>query len=91
MEGITIGYLIVLAVFLLINYLIAKKFEEIAFIKGYSEQDHTFAMCFWLGIVGYIYVLALPDLVTIKKSAAQGRRIEELLKSIDHKLTPKAE
>ena len=45
-----------------ISYLVARKFEEIAFQKGYDTTIHSFAMCFWLGIVGYLYVIALPDL-----------------------------
>ena len=51
-----------LAAGLCIQYIIAKKFEEIAFKKGYDQSIHSFAMCFWLGIVGYLYVIALPDL-----------------------------
>ena len=41
---------------------VARKFEAIAYLKGYGTSYHTFAMCFWLGIVGMIYVLALPNL-----------------------------
>ncbi len=55
-------YLIIIGVPLFISYLVAKKFEKIAFQKGYNESIHSFAMCFWLGIVGYLYVIALPDL-----------------------------
>ena len=54
--------LIPIAVVLFINYVVAKKFEEIAFKKGYDDSIHSFAMCFWLGIVGYLYVIALPNL-----------------------------
>ena len=46
---------------LLINYIVSRKFEEIAFLKGYDESAHSFAMCFWLGVVGWIYVLGLPN------------------------------
>ena len=53
--------LIPIVVALVINYVVAKKFEEIAFQKGYDESIHSFAMCFWLGIVGYLYVIALPN------------------------------
>ena len=45
-----------------INFLVASKFEDIAFKKGYDTSIHSFAMCFWLGIVGYLYVIALPNL-----------------------------
>ena len=53
---------IVIAVGLLINYVVATKFEKIAFQKGYDSSIHSLAMCFWLGIVGYLYVIALPNL-----------------------------
>ena len=55
-------YLIVIAIILSIQYVVAKKFEAIAFQKGYDESIHSCAMCFWLGIVGYLYVIALPNL-----------------------------
>ena len=74
----TIIYLAIIAVALYINYLVAKKFESIAFEKGYTVEKHTFAMCFWLGIIGYIYVLALPNLVIIE----QQRNMLEAMRSI---------
>ena len=51
---------------LLINYVIAEKFESIAEEKGYGEEIHSFAMCFWLGIIGYLYVIALPNRTQIQ-------------------------
>lgn len=55
---------IVAAVFVLlvINIVIAQKFDDVAKLKGYDEKIHSYAMCFWLGIIGYLYVIALPDL-----------------------------
>ena len=47
-----------------IQWPVAKKFEKIAEMKGYDEEIHSFAMCFWLGWIGYLYVIALPDLHT---------------------------
>lgn len=78
MEGmifffILLGLLIAL-IPLLINYVIAKKFEEIAAQKGYDSSIHSFAMCFWLGFIGYIYVLALPDLVQREQMQILVRR-----------------
>ena len=29
--------------------------------KGYDKKAHAFAMCFWLGPIGYIYVAMLPN------------------------------
>lgn len=64
MEGLIVLYLIFVVIFLVIQYIVAKKFEAIAFQKGYDESVHSCAMCFWLGIVGYLYVVALPNLNT---------------------------
>ena len=54
-------YMALLAAVIILNYFIAKKFEAIAFQKGYDVSIHSFAMCFWLGLVGYLYVIALPN------------------------------
>ena len=53
-----------------IQYVIAKKFESIARLKGYGREVHSFAMCFWLGFIGYFYVLALPKINTRAQMAA---------------------
>lgn len=45
-----------------IQSIIATKFEEIAIQKGYDKTRSVFIMCFLLGLVGYLYVIALPDL-----------------------------
>lgn len=55
-------WLLLIAIPIIINCIVSKKFERIAFQKGHTTSVHAFAMCFWLGAIGYIYVLALPDL-----------------------------
>ena len=55
-----IVYLMILAVVLIINYFVAKQFESVAYDKGYNDSKY-FHFCFWLGIVGYLLVIALPD------------------------------
>ena len=72
MDGIIMFYLIGIGIGLFIEYFVAKKFEEIAFGKGYDENEHTFAMCFWLGIIGYLYVIALPDISQKNVTAASS-------------------
>ena len=54
-------YLVIIAALIFLNYTIAKKFEKIVFDKGYGKELKAFHMCFWLGIVGYLYVIALPN------------------------------
>lgn len=53
--------LIPIIIYLMINAVIASKFEDVAYLKGYGPEMHCFAMCFWLGILGCLYVIALPD------------------------------
>ena len=52
--------LLLAAVALLINYIIANAFQRIAEDKGYPERSY-FLFCFFLGVAGYIMVCALPD------------------------------
>lgn len=59
--GLLLVYLIVVAVALYIDYLIANEFYNIARQKGYETKKY-FWFCFWLGIVGYLMVIALPNL-----------------------------
>lgn len=44
-------------IYLVLDYLIAKKFESIANLKGHSGY---FVWCFIFGIIGYLMVIALP-------------------------------
>ena len=52
--------LIVVAIVLWIDYLIAKEFYVAAQAKGYFEKKY-FWLCFLLGVIGYLLVIALPD------------------------------
>ena len=60
-EGSWVYLLISGAVLVIIQAVIASKFEAIAFEKGYDSSIHSRAMCFWFGLIGYLYVIALPD------------------------------
>lgn len=46
--------LIVLAVY------IANRFSDVAAMKGHTERKY-FWICLWLGWIGYLLVIALPD------------------------------
>lgn len=58
------GYLLLIiavcALMLWVLYLIAKEFYNVAQAKGYSEKKYLW-LPFWLGIIGYLLVIALPD------------------------------
>lgn len=53
-------YVVILIVALIIDYFIAKQFEDIAEEKGFS-QKRNFWIPFFFGLVGWIMVAALPD------------------------------
>lgn len=58
------GYLgIVVLVYLVINVIVASYMKNVAYAKGYDDNAHAFAISFFLGIAGWIYVVALPDLI----------------------------
>lgn len=53
-------YLLLVAVLLVFAYFIAHCFFEVAEEKGYHSKKY-FWICFWLGVIGYLLVIALPD------------------------------
>ena len=57
------SWIVAIAIAIIILCFIASKMCEVASLKGYDPaKKHIFAICIWLGIFGYFYVLALPDL-----------------------------
>ena len=77
--------LVVCSLLIYLNYKVAKKFEQIAFSKGQTKAVHAFEMCFWLGIVGYLYVIALPNANFDIKRLNQQKRIIELLQTMNER------
>lgn len=72
-----------------VNYLSAKKMTAAAFEKGYDVHSlHVFAWCFWLPLVGYLYVIALPDLRLRSQNAEIITQNAEIIKRIDEKSKP---
>ncbi len=55
--GILVGALIAI----LINLLFALLMNAVAVNKGY-ENSHAFALVFFFGVFGMLYVIALPDM-----------------------------
>ena len=64
---------LIFAIWIYVQYLIAKLFEQLSFDKGYTEHAHAFILCFLLNIVGYIYVAAMPTLNSPKKEGEYSR------------------
>ena len=54
--------------FIFVDYLIAKEFNNAAQEKGYYAKKY-FWICFLLGAVGYLLVIALPNRTGAHKEA----------------------
>lgn len=67
--------LIGVILYIIINFVVASMMSNVAVMKGHGKEVHAFAACFWLGIIGCIYVAALPDKIT----QSQNKRIIELM------------
>ena len=59
-------YLLGIIIALIIDYVIAKKFEEIAEMKGHEGSTY-FWFTFFFGTVGMLMVIALPEVVIEEK------------------------
>lgn len=78
-------YFIIFVVAIIINIWIAKKFEEIAKYKGH-ENEPIFLMCFFLGLAGYLYVIALPDIERDDLSLRESQKTLESIAEIKKQL-----
>lgn len=52
--------LVPVIILLVLNFIIAREFRRIAEDKGHDGRRY-FHFCFWLGLVGMLMVIALPD------------------------------
>ena len=59
-------WLFIIVIIVLIRDFTAVIMCDVAKKKGYVNNTHIFAICFFLGIFGCIYTLALPDLTARK-------------------------
>lgn len=62
--------LVVCIWYLINNAIIASFLKNAAYAKGYDDNCHAWAVSFWLGLPGWIYVASLPDLVQRKNQEA---------------------
>lgn len=70
-----IPLILLFSAFLTVRIILSKKFEKTAKMKGHIKV-HAFAICFWLGLPGYIYVACLPDLKTARLKKIAKKLIE---------------
>ncbi|MBQ8696999.1 MAG: hypothetical protein IJ519_04690 [Clostridia bacterium] len=79
METVIILYIIYLAILvaaIYLNYFIANQFYTIACDKGYTERKYLW-ISFWLGLVGYLLVVAMP----VRKSQSTSKHKSKTTKS----------
>ena len=75
-EESVMAYIITIwIVLLVVNGIAASKFESIAKMKGHEGY---FWWCFWLGVIGWAMVIALPDRKNIvdQKEIVGSKEIE---------------
>ena len=59
-ELFTLFILMFLAIVFVISYLVADEFYDVALAKGYESRKY-FWIPFWLGLPGWLLVIALPN------------------------------
>ena len=75
------GFVLLILAALVADVLITIMWVNVARDKGYEDTGRIFCLCFFLGIIGWMYVSALPDFVL----RSQVREIASLLKKKDGK------
>jgi ABC-type microcin C transport system permease subunit YejB len=68
--------LLILVVVLIINFFAAGEFQDIASMKGYSDSKY-FWYCFFLSIVGYLMVVALPAKTTAPVAPPAKNKVDD--------------
>lgn len=67
-------FLLIAVLILWAWWFLSKEMSQIAEAKGYSAHRY-FHICFWFGIIGFLIVVAMPDL----KAHEQRKQIYELI------------
>lgn len=74
--GSGIGLLILLAI---VNAIGATVMSKVATRKGYGEgSSHPWLICFLFGVVGWFYVIGLPDLYQEEREKTIIKLLQEL-------------
>ncbi|MDF2887294.1 MAG: hypothetical protein K0R23_1679 [Lacrimispora sp.] len=77
-----VSYIILIIMALLVyRGIFAVFMNKAAMVKGYGEEAHAIALCLFFGIMGCLYIIALPD----RKLKSQNDEIIQLLQSIMEK------
>jgi hypothetical protein len=74
MSGFTVFWVILVIALLIVDYCVAREFQEVAEEKGYRTSKKYLWISFFFPWMGYLLVIALPDrnpvptIVTEKKA-----------------------
>lgn len=74
--------IIIVIIWIIANCVITEKMTDVLLSKGYEHSVNIWVMIFLLGIAGWIYVLALPDLVQRNTQMKILINQEKILKKI---------
>ena len=75
-------YVVVIIVLLCLNGLLASNASDMANDKGYDKRK-WFHMCFWLGLLSYIIVAAMPDLAMRTKQDETNKLLNSMLETLN--------
>ena len=76
--------LLVLGAVIGIQYYIAQMIAKTVELKGYTlEETHALAKCFWLGVAGWVYVLALPNKTAQTNIAQIHKKLYDIGSKLD--------
>ncbi|NLO84960.1 MAG: hypothetical protein GX096_05980 [Clostridiales bacterium] len=67
--------IVILGVYFCIMGFLASKISDAAERKGYEKRTY-FHICFWLGVLGFLVVIALPDLTIQQQNEKMIRLLE---------------
>ena len=73
-------WILVIIVIVVVNLGLAVDCRDIANDKG-QNGDKWFHVCFWFSIIGYILVVALPDLKAHELQEETNKLLKELIKA----------
>lgn len=78
-EVLFMGWIITITIiaYFIIGFISGKIMETVAALKGYGTEAHAFIVCLFFGIIGCIYVAALPNII----QQEQNKKIIELLEN----------
>ena len=70
-------WIIAVAAALVLDFFLAREFQRIAISKGWNGKKYFF-FAFFLGLIGYLMVVALPDRGSLTEGSYESSDLPEL-------------